>query len=482
MSSLARTAERSSVRAVHWFRSDLRMQDNTALAAAASRAGALVPLFVLDDRLLASPRQGAARVRFLLDCVARLADELAARGSALVVRRGDPRAIVPEVARSARAGLVTWSRDYGPYARARDLHVERALARDGVRAESHKDRVVFESDEVRTGSGGPFAVYTPYSRAWWRRFDEAPPAAAPPLRLPPPPAAVASEALPDAKALGFADDSARLPAGGAKAAQRRLRDFLARDVRHYAERRDFPAADATSRLSPHLRFGTISIRRCFQAAREAAADDRRLARGARRWMDELVWREFYAAILAEHPRVLRQSFRPEYDAIEWRDDDAAFAAWCEGRTGYPFVDAAMRELTATGWMHNRARMVVASFLTKDLLVDWRRGERFFMQRLADGDPASNNGGWQWAASTGTDAQPYFRIFNPVAQGERFDPDGEYVRRWVPELEGLRGARVHRPWEAPLEAPRYPARIVDHDERRKQALAAYERARRPVRAR
>jgi deoxyribodipyrimidine photo-lyase len=213
-----------------------------------------------------------------------------------------------------------------------------------------------------------------------------------------------------------------------------------------------------------------------ESALDVIARDPQQAQGAEKWLDELVWREFYSAILEEHPHVLRRSFRPEYDAMQWNDDPERFQAWCAGETGYPFVDAAMRQLAREGWMHNRARMVVASFLTKDLLIDWRRGERFFFERLVDGDPASNNGGWQWAASTGTDAQPYFRIFNPVAQGERFDPEGAYVRRYVPELERVPDRFVQRPWDAPAPPPGYPDRIVDHAVRRRLALERYERAR------
>ncbi len=240
--------------------------------------------------------------------------------------------------------------------------------------------------------------------------------------------------------------------------------------------RDRPDRDGTSRLSPHLRFGTISIRRCVQQALALATDEPSAAAGATKWLDELIWREFYAALLAEHPRVLGGAFRREFAAVAWNDDDAGFRAWCEGRTGYPFVDAAMRQLLQTGWMHNRARMIVASFLTKDLLLDWRDGERAFMRHLVDGDPASNNGGWQWAASTGTDAQPYFRIFNPVLQGRRFDPDGAYVRRYVPELRDVDLAFVHTPWQAPSPPRDYPPPIVDHAERRIAAVARYEAAR------
>jgi len=269
---------------------------------------------------------------------------------------------------------------------------------------------------------------------------------------------------------------AALPPGGERAARERLDAFVARDLARYAQQRDVPALDATSRLSPYLRFGAISARTCVAAAEDRMRDDPRAADGARKWIDELVWREFYHAVLAEHPRVVRESYRAEYDAIEWNHDPAGFAAWCEGRTGYPIVDAAMRQLASTGWMHNRLRMIVASFLTKDLLLDWRLGEAFFYRQLVDGDPASNNGGWQWAASTGTDAQPYFRIFNPVAQGEKFDPDGAFVRRFVPELAGVPAALVHRPWDAPAPPRDYPAPIVSHAERRVLALRRYEAAR------
>ncbi|HSP97902.1 MAG TPA: deoxyribodipyrimidine photo-lyase, partial [Candidatus Dormibacteraeota bacterium] len=263
---------------------------------------------------------------------------------------------------------------------------------------------------------------------------------------------------------------------GESVALRRLDRFLAGPLRDYARDRDRPDLDATSRLSPHLRFGTISVRRCVDRALALAAAERGAAAGATKWVDELVWREFYAALVAEHPRVLAGAFRREFAAVAWNDDAPGFRAWCEGRTGYPFVDAAMRQLMQTGWMHNRARMVVASFLTKDLLLDWRAGERLFMRHLVDGDPASNNGGWQWAASTGSDAQPYFRIFNPVLQGERFDPDGAYVRRFVPELRDLAAAFIHKPWVAPQPPRDYPPPIVDHAERRIAAVARYAAAR------
>jgi deoxyribodipyrimidine photo-lyase len=268
----------------------------------------------------------------------------------------------------------------------------------------------------------------------------------------------------------------RLPTGGEAAAGRRLRSFLARAVGSYDRDRDRPAVDGTSRLSCHLRFGTISVRRCIQESLECSRAEPATKQGVHRWIDELIWRDFYHAILAEQPRVLSESFRPEFKNIEWDSDDEAFTAWCRGETGYPFVDAGLRQLRQTGWMHNRARMVTASFLVKDLLIDWRRGERYFFRHLVDADPASNNGGWQWAASTGTDAQPYFRIFNPVAQGERFDPGGAYVRRFVPELADVPASYIHCPWKAATPPRGYPRPIVNHSERRVLALERFRAAR------
>jgi len=466
------------MRAIVWLRDDLRVDDHAVLAAAAAQADELVPVFVLDDALLASARTGAPRVRFLLDCLAELARNLEALGSRLVLRRGNPAEAIARLVAETRADALYVSQPTSPFARRRDARVRAAAERTGARVVERKDRVMFASHEIRSTSGGPYTVYTPYRNAWHRRLlsDPQPPIPTP-ARLPRPVGGLASVALPSADELGAKlAPGAALPPGGERAARERLDAFVARDLARYAQQRDVPALDATSRLSPYLRFGAISARTCVAAAEDRMRDDPRAADGARKWIDELVWREFYHAVLAEHPRVVRESYRAEYDAIEWNHDPAGFAAWCEGRTGYPIVDAAMRQLASTGWMHNRLRMIVASFLTKDLLLDWRLGEAFFYRQLVDGDPASNNGGWQWAASTGTDAQPYFRIFNPVAQGEKFDPDGAFVRRFVPELAGVPAALVHRPWDAPAPPRDYPAPIVSHAERRVLALRRYEAAR------
>jgi deoxyribodipyrimidine photo-lyase len=391
----------------------------------------------------------------------------------LVIRRGDPRREVAAFAREVGAALVTWNRDTTPFAQRRDAAVARSLAADGVAVQTEKDRVVFEDHELRTQAGRSYQVFSPFRNAWLARARAHLPGEPSAIRLALPlggPPEVSPE-----QALAALDTGPPLRSAGEAAARRRLARFCSRRIGDYAEARDFPGLDGTSRLSPHLRFGTLSPRACVRAALDAAAEPS-LRRGAQKWLDELVWREFYAAVLEAHPHVLVHSFRPEYERMRWNDDPSGFEAWCAGRTGYPIVDAGMRELAETGWMHNRARMITASFLVKDLLLDWRLGERWFLEKLVDADPASNNGGWQWCASTGTDAQPFFRIFSPTSQGERFDPKGSYVRRWVPELRDLPDDVVHRPWDASALAPGYPAPIVDHAARRILALRRFEEAR------
>jgi deoxyribodipyrimidine photo-lyase len=419
--------------------------------------------------------QGGAspRARFLVDCLRNLSDDLAGRGIPLLVRTGSPEEVLPKLIFECGADRLSFNESSTPFGRKRDAGVRRALGRNGTRVLAFRDHVVFGSDEIRTRSGGPYSVFTPYRRTWWRKWREEPRGPARSRRLPPPIPGFTGDEIPrppdDANA-------PELPRGGERAGERRLRAFLGGAALRYHADRDRPDRDGTSRLSPYLRFGAISPRRCFERAIQAGADDAKLRPGVTKWLDELIWREFYAAILDEHPRVLRESFRRDTHAIVWDDDPAAFEAWCEGWTGFPIVDAGMRQLLTTGWVHNRVRMIVASFLTKDLLIDWRAGERFFFEHLVDGDPASNNGGWQWAASTGTDAQPYFRIFNPVSQAQRFDPEGSYVRRFVPELSKLPSKFIHEPWKAPTPPGDYPGRLVDHAERRLLALERYKRAR------
>lgn len=467
--------------AIWWVRRDLRLHDNQALAAAMHAAASVVPVFVLDPALLASGWTAEARVAFLLDGLRVLDAELRARGSGLVVRAGEPAAALRALVDETGARAVFAEADHSPYARARDARVAAAVPLETVAGVT----VRAPGTVVKPG-GEPYVVFTPFMKAWQARPLPGP------ADLVPAPAWIATP--PGMPTLPIPDRPARLPGvpfdPGEAAARRRLAAFTAgggAPILAYGDRRDRPDLDGTSGLSPYLRFGMLSARAAVAAAvaaRAAAADEagRRSAHG---WLTELAWREFYIHILHHFPGVRRESFRADLRTVAWRDDPDDLAAWQAGRTGYPFVDAAMRQLAATGWMHNRARMVVAAFLVKDLLVDWRAGERHFMRHLVDGDPAANNGGWQWAAGTGTDAAPYFRVFNPVTQGVTHDPRGEFVRRWVPELAGVPDAFVHAPWTLPAAAQRaagcvvgrdYPAPIVDHGLARARALAVYAAAR------
>ena len=492
---------------IHWFRRDLRLQDNTALSAAArDSGGAVIPTFVLDDRLLRGADVAPGRVQFMLDCLRELDANLRRQGSRLIVLRGDPATELARLAQITGAQAVCFNRDYTPIALRRDARVTRALQNAGAQTRTFKDAVIFEQSELLTGSGQPYTVFTPYKRAWLNRLSlggraDAQPLDAPALTpLPQTWADVGLPALPTAEELGFRVTQ-ELPPGGESEALRRLARFKdSGALQAYSAQRDFPAIEGTSRLSPYLRFGAISPRQCFSAAvstlrgefpakrsfSPAASDAKK--EGADAWISELIWREFYAQILYHFPHAEHGNYRREYDRLEWGSGDPAldaarFAAWRDGRTGYPIVDAAMRQLKQTGWMHNRARMIVASFLTKDLLLDWRLGERHFMQHLVDGDPASNNGGWQWAAGTGTDAQPWFRIFNPRLQSERFDPDGAFIRRWLPELASVPLDYLHAPHTMPplvqaqagcVIGQDYPAPIVDHAAQKEESIRRFSR--------
>ncbi len=467
--------------ALWWIRRDLRLTDNQALTAAMAGAGVVIPVFVLDPTLLNSPYSGDKRLSFLLSGLRQLDADLRTRGSRLIVRRGEPAAELAALARESGATALFAEEDHSPYARRRDARVAEALPlhlSGGVTV--HPPPAVLKAD------GTPYTVFTPYSRAWKARpLPSARDVLPTPPRLPAVPP-LSSEPIPAEPALPSA---VPFPPGEAQA-QRRLAAFVDGDepgVYRYARDRDRLDRDGTSRLSPYLRFGMVSARQVVVSALSAgdAAEDEAARKGPETWLNELIWREFYGAILHHFPEVRQQSFRANLRDIAWANDEADFAAWCEGRTGYPVVDAAMRQLVHSGWMHNRARMIVASFLVKDLLIDWRWGERFFMQHLVDGDPAANNGGWQWSAGTGTDAAPYFRIFNPVLQGKKYDPAGAYVRRWLPELARVPDRYLHAPWEMPDEVQRqagcvvgrdYAAPIVVHAWARDRALAAFRRAR------
>lgn len=466
-------------KALVWFRRDLRDHDHAALAAAIAAAPQVYCAFVFDtDILEALPTRQDRRVDFIHASLLELDTALRARGGGLIVRHGKASEEIPRLAGELGVTAVFANRDYEPAAKQRDAAVAARLQKQGIAFHATKDQAIFDGDEVLTQAGKPFSVFTPYKNAWLKRLTAADHgifACA---------GALTDSDLSGVPALaeiGFtATDLAAVGIRPGMSGARALwDDFRAGRIGRYGALRDFPAVKGVSYLSVHLRFGTISIRELVRTA---------LAEQADVWLSELIWRDFYFMILDRFPQVVDQAFKPEYDAIRWADWPAGFAAWCEGRTGYPLVDAAMRQLNYSGWMHNRLRMVVASFLSKDLGLDWRLGERYFADKLNDFDLSANNGGWQWAASSGCDAQPYFRIFNPVTQSEKFDPDGKFIRRYVPELAAVSNKYIHAPWlMGRLEQESlgvvmgrdYPAPIVDHAQAREQTLARYAVVKKPA---
>ncbi|MEI6233599.1 MAG: deoxyribodipyrimidine photo-lyase [Planctomycetota bacterium] len=462
------------MRNLFWFRHDLRLADNTGFFAAC-RAGDVVPCVILDDAFLKNPNIGPNRCALFVRAVASLAADLKKHGSRLILRHGKPEIEIPRLLKDAQAHSVFCNRDYEPYAVARDQRISAALAEIGSPLKTFKDLVIFERGEIRTQTGGLYTVYTPFKKTWLLQPLY-------PSVLPFPEKIIFPNDLKDLHSAPFDFNSIRpesdVPVVTESSALTLLKKFLAEPIFTYAETRDLPAVEGTSRLSPHLKFGTISPRTVFAKATQIlnAAKSASHKNSIATFISELVWRDFFFQIMAEHPRVATNSFRAEYDTIKWENSPKLLEAWKAGRTGYPIVDAGMRQLAQTGWMHNRVRMIVGSFLCKDLLIDWREGERHFARLLIDGEPAVNNGNWQWVAGTGTDAQPYFRIFNPVSQSERFDPSGTYIRRWVPELTHVLNDSIHSPWDAPLMCPDYPARIIDHAERRIRAVELYKAAR------
>jgi deoxyribodipyrimidine photo-lyase len=467
--------------AIWWIRRDLRLKDNNALSAALAAAECVVPAFILDPHLLASPNVGNSRLAFLLEGLRALDSDITDAGSRLVLRKGEPLKELKALMAECQASTIFAEEDYSPYAARRDAEISGQLPLHLIQG-----LTVRHPEAVVKPDGKPYTVYTPYKRAWKA------------LPLPDPgedgsapgriasPETVPSEPFPTQPRL-----SQRIPfIPGEAQAERRLRAFVdgaEPPIYRYANDRNRMVLAGTSELSPYLRFGMLSARQAVLAANQAieASTDDQQRHNAETWLDELIWREFYIAIQHHFPSVRHQSFRPDLRNLPWRNDMLGYSAWCEGRTGYPIVDAAMRQLKDSGWMHNRGRMIAASFLVKDLLIDWRQGEQWFMQHLVDGDPAANNGGWQWTAGTGTDAAPYFRVFNPTLQGKKFDPDGAYIRRWLPELGRVPDRFIHEPWQMQNDVQKdagciigqdYPSPIVDHAWARERALEVYRQAR------
>ncbi len=454
-----------------WFRNDLRLADNPALIAGLGSGRPVVPVYIFDEETPGIRPLGAAARWWLHQSLQSLDASLRSLGSRLILRRGPAERVIEEVSAEYGATAVYWNRAYDQGARERDARLKQSLNGRGVVAEGLKANLLYEPWEVKTATGGPFKVFT----AFWRACRDLPSPGATlpaPRALPTPPLWSSSDALADWALMPTPDWAGGLRATwtpGEAAAARRLSAFLDTALADYRQARDLPAVPATSRLSPHLAFGEISPRQIWRAA-----TTRGMSAASEKFLAELGWREFSYNLLFHHGDLSQRNFRPEFDAFPWIDEEDTLEAWRRGRTGYPIVDAGLRELWTTGWMHNRVRMIVASFLTKDLLVDWRSGERWFWDTLVDADPANNAMGWQWVAGSGADAAPYFRVFNPVLQGERFDPRGDYVRRWIPELGGLPPELVHKPWLAgtPLPPEIYPERIVDHATARQRALVAF----------
>ena len=463
--------------ALCWLRRDLRLHDHAALHHALKSGLPVACVFIFDSTILQSLPSQDVRLAFIRESLLQVQEQLRQFGSELITAHGDPEQLIPELAASLNANAVYANEDYEPAAISRDQTVLQRLGEQDVTLQLFKDHVIFARDEILTQQKQPYTVFTPYKRNWLTRirsedvqsYDCKQGSWA----------QLSSQAIPSLNELGFQDDSKDqlLSPAGWQGAQTLLEQFEPR-IHTYQERRDFPAKRGVSYLAPHLRFGTLSIRQAVSLTWPSDSD------GAATWLSELIWREFYQQFLWHHPETATESFKPAYKSLPFPNREDWFEAWKEGRTGYPIVDAAMRQLNQTGYMHNRLRMISASFLVKDLLIDWRWGEHYFAEKLLDYDMASNVGGWQWAASTGCDAQPYFRIFNPVTQSRKFDPEGQFIRRYVPELLNLDKQAIHAPWQAkqlPLDfklGQHYPAPVVDHDVQRHLALALFKQAGEP----
>ncbi|MBE9127202.1 FAD-binding domain-containing protein [Coleofasciculus sp. LEGE 07081] len=464
-----------------WHRRDLRTLDNIGLTAARQQSQKVVGIFCLDPNILERDDIAAARVTYMMGCLQELQQCYSEAGSQLLILHQNPYQGIPELADALRAKAVFWNWDVEPYSQKRDQQVIEALKEKGIAVYNSWDQLLHAPGEIRTKSGEPYKVYTPF----WRNWKDQPKAEpTEPLEktegLTKKELEIAEKVgvidLPTAKDLGYSWENRLLVAPGEKAAREVLKDFCNSAIDEYQEQRNFPAVDGTSKLSAALKFGAIGIRTVWQAAASAFENSRsdETRNSIQTWQQELAWREFYQHAMYFFPELAESPYRQEFKDFPWDNNEEQFQAWCEGRTGYPIVDAAMRQLNETGWMHNRCRMIVASFLTKDLIINWQWGEKYFMQKLYDGDLSANNGGWQWSASSGMDPKP-LRIFNPASQAQKYDPDGEYIRQWLPELSSL-DTEYLVTGKIPSEerdACGYAAPIVEHKERQREFKQRYQ---------
>lgn len=428
---------------IFWFRRDLRLTDNTALYYALKEGLPVLPVFIFDRNILDKLEDKKdARVQFIQDTLVAMHSNLRKVGSGIKTFYGTPMEAYESLTKEYEIASVYTNRDYEPYAKDRDQEIEGFLSEKNIGFYTFKDHVIFEKEEIVSGSGTFYKVFTPYSKAWRAKYAENKPQILPDLSSSPKWYQWEAKPIHGLAEMGFETSPITIPP----------LDIDQELIRKYDQQRDFPAMDATSKLGIHLRFGTISIRQLAEKTEKLNWT----------YLNELIWRDFYAMILANNPHVADKAFKPQYEHIPWRQDEEGFEKWCQGMTGYPIVDAGMRQLNQTGYMHNRVRMIVASFLTKHLLIDWRWGEAYFAAKLLDFDLASNNGGWQWAAGTGTDAQPYFRVFNPQSQTDKFDPELAYIKKWIPEYG----------------TEEYPQPIVEHKSARVRAIETYKEALNP----
>tara|TARA_R110002096_G_scaffold387551_2_gene581775 strand:- start:2491 stop:3924 length:1434 start_codon:yes stop_codon:yes gene_type:complete len=468
-------------RVIHWFRRDLRLTDNTALSRAVAVSDEVIPLYVVSDWKGDHAWTGAGRQQFLAGCLKSLAANVEHSGGRLIFRRGQADEVIDTLISESGADALFFNRDPDPFGKSMEEKLAKVCQKHGIDCVGSKDAVLHEAGEALTGSGGPYKVFTPYSRKWFGLEKEEPVGVVSELRTPD---EVIGDGIPSAEVWGQKFEGALLREPGERAARIRLKNAIGGAIGEYSENRNDPFADATSHLGADLRYGTLSVREVFHAAEKAREDARSgiVRESIGNFQRQLAWREFFIAILSHYPEVLKYEFNPVWRGLEWDDPDDGdrLQKWKEGRTGFPIVDAGMRQLSATGFMHNRVRMITAMFLTKDLHVDWRHGEQHFMQYLLDGEIACNNGGWQWSAGTGADAAPYFRIQNPWSQTKRYDPEGRYIKRWLPELEKVEPRRFYQP-PPPDErlSPDYPLPMADHGEERLNTLERFKRHRSAV---